>query len=88
MALDLPDLLADYYAAENRSHTEGLGACFADHGVVRDEGRTIEGVAAIKQWMRQAKKKYQHTFEPVEVVERDGKTVVTAGSLGIVRIAQ
>jgi hypothetical protein len=36
------------------------------------------GVAAIKQWMRDAKKKYQHRVEPIEVVKRDGKTVVTA----------
>jgi ketosteroid isomerase-like protein len=78
MSLDLPDLLADYFAAENRSDTELLGACFADHAVVRDEGRTIEGVAAIKQWLRDAKRKYQHTVEPIEVVKRDGTTVVTA----------
>jgi hypothetical protein len=78
MSLDLPGLLADYFAAENSSDTDGLGACFADHAVVRDEGRTIKGVAAIKQWMRDAKKKYQHTVEPIEVVKRDGKMVVTA----------
>jgi ketosteroid isomerase-like protein len=78
MSLDLPELLTDYFAAENRGDTERLGACFADHAVVRDEGRSIEGVAAIKQWMRDAKKKYQHTVEPIEVVKRDGTTVVTA----------
>jgi ketosteroid isomerase-like protein len=78
MSLDLPDLLTDYFAAENRDDTDGLGACFAAHAVVRDEGRTIEGVAAIKQWMRDAKKKYQHTVEPIEVVKRDGTIVVTA----------
>ncbi len=82
MALDLPDLLAAYFAAENRSDTEGLGACFADHAVVRDEGRTFEGVAHIKRWMRDAKAKYQHTVEPIKVVNRDGKTVVTAKVAG------
>jgi hypothetical protein len=41
MSVDLPDLLAAYFAAENRGGLEGLGACFADHAVVRDEGRTI-----------------------------------------------
>ena len=41
MSPDLPDLLAAYSAAENGSDAEGLGACFADHAVVRDEGRTI-----------------------------------------------
>ena len=77
MALDLPDLLAAYFAAESRSDTEGLGACFADHAVVRDEGRTIKGLAAIKQWKAATKKKYQHTVEPLESVQKDGRTVVT-----------
>jgi hypothetical protein len=78
MSIDLPDLLANYFAAENRSDIDALGACFADHAVVRDEGRNIEGVSAIKQWMRDAKNKYQHTAEPIKIVKRDGKTVVTA----------
>jgi hypothetical protein len=80
MSLDLHDLLANYFANENRSDADGLGlgACFADHAVVRDEGRSIEGVAAIKQWMRDAKEKYQHTVEPIAIAKRDGKTVVTA----------
>ena len=78
MSLDLPDLLTRFFAAENGSDAESLGACFADHAVVQDEGRTIEGVAAIEQWMRDAKKKYQHTVEPIEVVQRGGRTVVRA----------
>jgi hypothetical protein len=82
MSLELPDLLAAFFAAENKSDSEALGACFTDQAVVRDEGRTIEGVADIKQWMRDAKAKYQHTVEPVKVVKRDGKTVVTAKVAG------
>ncbi len=82
MSLDLPDLLAAFFAAENRSDTDALGACFADHPVVRDEGRTIEGVPGIKQWMKDAKAKYQHTVEPIAVAKRDGKTVVTARVAG------
>jgi SnoaL-like protein len=82
MSLDLPDLLAAYFAAEHRSDMEALGACFAEHAVVRDEGRTIEGVSSIKQWMRDAKAKYQHTAEPIGIVKRDGKTVVTAKVAG------
>jgi ketosteroid isomerase-like protein len=82
MRLDLSDLLAAYFAAENRNDTDAIGACFADHAVVRDEGRTIKGVPNIKRWMRDAKAKYQHTVEPIEVVKRDGKTVVVAKVAG------
>src|SRR5258705_4101422 len=82
MTHDLADLLAGYFDAEDRNDTEGLSAYFADDAVVRDEGRTIEGVPSIKQWMRDVKKKYHNTVEPLEVVEREGKTVVTARVAG------
>ena len=50
MPIDLPRPIAIYIAAENRGDAEALGQCFAEHAVVRDEGQTIEGLAAIKQW--------------------------------------
>src|SRR6476659_1111481 len=76
MSLVLPKPIAAYFAAENSDDTEALTQCFVDHAVVKDEGRTIEGLAAIKQWNVETKKKYQHTVEPIDAVERDGKTVV------------
>jgi hypothetical protein len=76
MSLVLPKPIAAYFAAENSDDTEALLQCFAEHAVVRDEGRTIEGLAAIKQWHVEAKKKYHHTVQPIDAVERDGKTVV------------
>lgn len=76
MSLVLPEPVAAYFAAENRDDTEALAQCFADHAVVRDEGRTTEGLAAIKLWNVETKKKYHHTVEPLEAVEREGKTVV------------
>jgi ketosteroid isomerase-like protein len=82
MSLPLPDLLAAYFAAENSGDIEALGACFAADAVVRDEGQTMEGVTAIKQWMRDAKAKYRHTAEPLGVAKRDGKTVVSAKVAG------
>jgi hypothetical protein len=78
MSIDLPAPLADYFAAENANDPDALARCFVERGVVRDEGRTIRGLAAIKQWMDEAKRKYHHTVEPLDVVQRDGKTVVAA----------
>jgi hypothetical protein len=46
--------------------------------MVRDEGRTIKGIAAIKAWRSETGEKYHHTVEPLSFTERDGKTVVTA----------
>ena len=77
MSIDLPTPIAIYIAAENRGDTDALAQCFAEDAVVRDEGRTIEGLAAIKQWKVETKKKYQHTIEPLASTQKDGKIMVT-----------
>jgi hypothetical protein len=77
MSVDLPAPIAIYIAAENRGDTETLARCFAEHAVVRDEGQTIAGLAAIKQWKAETRRKYQHTIEPLASAQRDDKTVVT-----------
>src|SRR5258706_531602 len=76
MSIALSKSIAAYFAAEQRSDADALANCFAADGVVRDEGRTYAGVAAIRQWNAEAKQKYHHTVAPVDAFERDGKTVV------------
>ena len=73
----LPTPIAIYIDAENRGDTEALAQCFAEDAVVRDEGQTIEGLAAIKQWKAETKKKYQHTIEPLTSTQQDDKIIVT-----------
>jgi len=77
MSVVLPIPIALYVAAENRGDTEAMAECFAEDAVVRDEGQTIEGLAAIKKWKAETKKKYQHTVEPLASAQKDGKTMVT-----------
>jgi len=77
MSIELPAPIAIYIAAENRGDAEALSQCFADHAIVRDEGRTIEGSVAIRRWKTETTKKYRHTVEPLASVHKDGKTVVT-----------
>jgi hypothetical protein len=77
MSVDLPTPIAIYIDAENRGDTEALAQCFAEDAVVRDEGQTIEGLAAIKQWKAETTRKYQHTIEPLASAQKDGKTIVT-----------
>jgi hypothetical protein len=77
MDVNLPVPVAIYFAAENQGHTEIVAQCFTQGAVVRDEGKTIEGLAAIKQWEAETKRKYQHTIEPLTSVQKDGKTIVT-----------
>jgi ketosteroid isomerase-like protein len=77
MPLGLPTPIAIYIDAENRGDMEALAQCFTEDAVVRDEGETIEGLAAIKQWKAETRKKYQHTIEPLASVQKDDKTIVT-----------
>jgi hypothetical protein len=74
---NLPKPIAIYIDAENRGDMEALAQCFAEDAVVRDEGQTIEGLAAIKQWKAETRKKYQHTIEPLAVAQKDDKTILT-----------
>ena len=77
MSIDLPTPVAAYIAAENGDDAEAVAQCFAEHAVVRDEGRTIEGLVAIKRWKAETKKKYRHTMEPLASVRKDGRIIVT-----------
>jgi hypothetical protein len=75
--VDLPTPIASYIVAENSGDAEALAECFAKDAVVRDEGKTIEGLVAIKQWKAETRKKYQHTIEPLTSLQKDDKIIVT-----------
>jgi ketosteroid isomerase-like protein len=77
MLSKLPALIAAYIAAENGDDADALAQCFADNAVVRDEGQTVNGLAAIKQWKTDSKRKYQHTIEAIRSVQKGDTTVVT-----------
>lgn len=77
MTVDIPAPIALYVAAANRGDTDALARCFTDHAVVRDEGQTIRGLAAIKQWNSETRKKYQHTIEPLGAAQTGDTTIVT-----------
>ena len=78
MPIDLPPLLDLYVKAENAGDIDAFSQCFAADAMVRDEGRSHQGKAAIRAWMAEAKKKYNHTVEPLELTKLDGKTLLKA----------
>jgi len=77
MIANLPKPIAVYVSAENTGDTNLFDQCFADSATVRDENEAHEGLDAIKKWKAETKRKYQHTIEPLRVVEKDGAFVVT-----------
>ena len=82
MSIHLPRPIDLYVKAENSGDVEALSECFAINAVVRDESRTYKGLAAIKEWKAETKKKYNHTVTPLELSSRDGRTILKAGLSG------
>lgn len=80
--MHLPRPIEIYFASDRARNAETLATCFAADAMVRDEGHTYEGLAAIKAWKVEASRKYEYTVEPLEAVQREGKTVVTARVAG------
>ncbi len=81
MALHLPESVTAYFTAD-RGGGEAIVQCFTDNAVVKDEGHTYEGLAAIKQWKADSSKKYSYTSEPFACAEKDGRTIVTSRVTG------
>jgi hypothetical protein len=82
MSLQLPVSIERYIQIANSGTPEAVPECFADDAIVRDEGQTYEGVAAIKNWMAATKKKYRHTITPLELAEHGGQSVLKARLTG------
>jgi hypothetical protein len=77
MTLNLPKPITAYFSAD-RADSEAVVRCFTNNAVVKDEGHTYEGLAAIKEWKTGSSKKYTYTSEPFASEERDGQTIVTS----------
>ena len=82
MTLELAPAIECFFKAQERGDLEALAACFTPTARVRDEGQTVNGRAAIRQWMAAAKAKYHHVAKPLSVSHRDGRVVVTARLTG------
>ena len=74
---NLPEPIAAYFAADRRDG-DAVARCFTKGAVVKDEGHTHSGMAAIKAWKTAASGKYSYTSVPVAVEQRDGAYIVTS----------
>jgi len=82
MSVQHPDPIERYVQIANSGTAEAASECFAPDATVYDEGRTYEGVAAIKNWMAATKKKYGHTITPLELAERGVQSILKARLAG------
>jgi hypothetical protein len=77
MSIPLQRPIDLYLKTENSGDVDALSECFVSNATVRDEGHTYQGLAAIRRWKADTKKKYQNTVEPLASAHKDGKTIVT-----------
>ena len=81
MTLDLPKPITAYLTAD-KADGEAVSQCFTEDAVVKDEGHTHQGRAAITQWKTEASAKYQYTCAPSACEQRGRKVVVTCRLTG------
>lgn len=74
-SISLPEPIAAYFAAD-RFDADAVARCFTNDAVVKDEGATHSGLAAIRRWKAEAAAKYTYTCEPFRLEREPGLTVV------------
>src|SRR5882724_4283497 len=67
MALDVPEPIAEYLAAEEAKDADALSRCFTEDGTVHDEGHDYHGRDSIRQWKQTADAKYRYVLQTVNV---------------------
>lgn len=80
--MNLPFPVQAYFDADEKNDGDALIRAFAPDAVVADEGRPRAGHQAIAAWWRDAKAKYQHAIEPLDVVEKGDVSEVRAKVTG------
>ena len=76
--LDLPPVVVEFLSAERAKDAARLSLCFAENGVVYDEGRDRRGRDGVRQWKEEVDAKYRYDSEPLAVsVQEDTVTLRT-----------
>jgi hypothetical protein len=76
MALNVPEPVAAYLAAEEAKDPDSLSRCFTEDGIVHDEGRDYRGRTSIRQWKQEVDTKYRYILQTVDAQTHGDKVVV------------
>ena len=63
MTLQLPPPVAAYFTADE-ANGEAVSRCFTEDAVVKDEGHTYNGRAAIQKWKEEVAAKFTPSRQP------------------------
>lgn len=81
--MDLPSPIRTYFDSDERHDSAALIHAFAPDAIVKDEGQSYTGRAAIGVWWRESKARYQHVLEPLEVSGKNDVTRVRTRVTGL-----
>lgn len=82
MAINLPHIIARYFAADAGSGSDAVMECFAQNAVVRDERKTYTGIGEIRAWKQGAASAFSYTTEPFAIGSEGDRIVVTSHLVG------
>ena len=82
MALDVPQPVAEYLAAEKAKDADALSRCFTEDGTIHNEGQDYHGRDSIRQWKQAADAKYRNGLRAVNVQTLGDSVTVRARPTG------
>jgi hypothetical protein len=78
MTISLPESIAAYFELCNGANDSRLTHCFAPDAVVLDEAQTHRGHGAIQSWLRETRKKFEYSVEPLGISQEGTRVTVAA----------
>ena len=75
--IELPEPIRRYFDGSNAHDPDACAACFTDDAIVRDERHEHRGLGAVREWMRDAFTRYEHTVEVLSSAEAGDGVIVT-----------
>jgi ketosteroid isomerase-like protein len=82
MALDVPEPIAEYLAAEKAKDADAVCRCFTEDGNVHDEGHDYHGRDSIRQWKQAADAKYRYALQMLNAQTHGNEVTVRARLTG------
>ena len=70
--------ISDFVKAINEHNTDAFLSVFSESAVITDEGNEYQGISAINDWSAEKNIGANITLSPIEITERNGKTILTA----------
>ena len=80
--MNLPKVVQELIKAQDTFDSEAYANCFAEHGVMYDEGKAHTGKKEIQQWIAKGNAKYKTVMKPIEFTYGYDESILSANISG------